>query len=202
MNAYTRLAVGVALSIVWAVVFVVGVDREALYIFVSPVAIAAIAASLLISRWQPPDTLVRHIVVGLAVGALLVVGTHVGFFVMNDMFDSLGGDVARLYGVAAVTPERLALVVAIASAEELLWRGLVHDALMDIMPTRPAVAVALGTLLYAVSQVGPQSGWLLLAAFLLGALWAVMRVATRSLVPSLVAHLVWTLSILGAVPLV
>jgi len=55
--------------------------------------------------------------------------------------------------------------------------------------------------LYTVSQIGPQSLWLLCAAFGLGGLWGLVRAQTGRLTIPLVAHLVWTLSILGAAPL-
>ena len=50
---------------------------------------------------------------------------------IDDIEAGLGADVAILYGVAAVTPARLAVVVVIAVAEELLWRGVLLDALQQ-----------------------------------------------------------------------
>ncbi len=217
--------VAFVVSVVWGVAFVVAVDNDALYSVVGSVAAVAVAVVL----WRhpalrvelrgqgnvgrpfgamraagPADAIV-DVAVGLAVGVALVVGTHVGFRVMTPLFPSLGDDVARLYRVAAVSPARLVAVVVIAAAEEVVWRGLLLDALRRRLPEGagplwPTVAVVGSALVYAAAQVGPRSAWLLVAAVAMGILWGAMRL-WRSLWMPLASHLVWTLAILGGAPL-
>jgi membrane protease YdiL (CAAX protease family) len=107
--------------------------------------------------------------------------------------------VGRLQRLAGVTPARLALVVLIAVAEELLWRGLLFDALRQ-RGVRPLVAVSLSALVYAGSQLGPRSPWLCVAGLGFGVLWGVLRLRA-GMWAAVVAHLVWSLAILGALPL-
>jgi membrane protease YdiL (CAAX protease family) len=138
---------------------------------------------------------------------LTVVATHVGYGIIGASVPSLAEDVWRLHQVAAVTPERLGLVVFIAVAEELLWRGLLLGALRR-MGWSMVLAVLSSAFVYGLAQVGPRSPWLVVAACGLGVVWGALRWsggpsggASGGLWRAIVAHLVWTIAILGVVPL-
>jgi membrane protease YdiL (CAAX protease family) len=205
MSARRQLMIGVVLSLVWAGAFVVGVDRESLYPALGGVAAVVVAVVL----WLKPglrsvsSAQGRHVlvgaVVGIAVGVGSVVATHLGDRLFAAVLPGLGHDIERLQRLAGVTPSRLALVVVIAVAEELLWRTLVLDALRQL-GLRDPVAVSVAALVYAASQVGPGSPWLVVAAFGCGLLWGALRWRV-GLAAAIAAHLVWTLAILGLVPL-
>lgn len=213
MTAKTQLALALVLSLVWAVAFVVGVDRDAFYLFLGVVAAVVVVVVVVVvpivagampsmpslpslrAAWPRPG----GIVIGLGVGVVTVVLTHVGYRVLSGSLPGLVEDVARLHRLAGVTPSRLGLVVLIAVAEELLWRGLLLDALRQLA-LRPLVAVSASALIYAASQVGPRSVWLGVAGLGFGVLWGALRLRA-GLAAAVAAHLVWTLAILGLVPL-
>jgi membrane protease YdiL (CAAX protease family) len=202
MTPMTQLALALGLSLVWAVAFLVGVDRDAFYPFLGGVAVVVVATALAtMSSWRRPSGrgLAPSIGVGLAVGVVTVVMTHVGFALLGGVLPGLADDVTRLQRLAGVTLPRLGLVVLIAVAEELLWRGLLHDALRQL-GLRPFVAVPVSAVVYAASQMGPRSPWLLVAGLGCGVLWGALRVRV-GLASAIAAHLVWTLAILGALPL-
>jgi len=201
MSPHGHLVVGATLSLAWAAAFVVGVDRAALYptrggvAAVVVVVVVRLAPTLRSAPWSPG----RAALFGLVVGVGSVVATHVGDRLLAPLLPGLGDDIARLQLLAAVTASRLAVVVLIALAEELLWRGLILDALRQLGMRAP-VAVGVAALVYAASQLGPRSPWLVVAAFGCGLLWGALR--WRIGLPAAVAaHLVWTLAILGLVPL-
>jgi membrane protease YdiL (CAAX protease family) len=204
-----RAAAALALSLGWAVVFVLAVEQDRLYPMLGTAAAVAVVASLALSssvRASLRPT-IRDVVVGSAIGVVLVVGTHLGYAVLAPHLPGLGADVARLYGVAAVTPARLAVVILIAVAEELLWRGLLLDALQQRRWLRWPVAgldvpgVLVAAVVYGAAQAGPRSAWLVVAGVGLGVVWGLMGLRSRGLWMPMVAHLVWTLTVLGAWPL-
>jgi membrane protease YdiL (CAAX protease family) len=216
-------------TVVWAVAFVVAVDRDVLYPVVGAVAAIAIAVvvwrhgalrqELLagprvalnpqagasndvanVANVANGANVAIDVVAGVVIGVVLVAGTHLGFRLLVSAFPSLGDDVARLYAVAAVTPARLAFVLLIGAAEEVVWRGLTLDVLRRRWPTRPAAAIVVAAVVYAAAQMGPRSPWLLVAGVALGIVWGLMRLR-RSLWMPIASHLVWTVSILGVAPL-
>ena len=209
VGAPFRAAAAIALSVGWAVTFVAAVEQDRLYPMLGTAAAVAVVASLALSssvRASLRPT-VRVVVLGFLAGVVLVVATHLGHALLVDHVPGLGDDVARLYGVAAVTPARMAVVILIAVAEELLWRGLLLDALQQRRWLRwpgagldvPAVVAA--AVVYGVAQAGPRSVWLVVAGVGLGVVWGLMGLRFRGLWMPIVAHLVWTLTVLGAWPL-
>lgn len=206
MSPHRQLTTALVLSLTWAIAFVVGVDRDAFYPFLGAVAVVVVLVAVAVGgasgatsprpAWWPP---LLQLMLGLVVGAVTVAVTHVGYRAVDGALPGLVDDVARLQRLAGVTPSRLVLVVLIAVAEELLWRGLLLDALRQ-MGLRPLVAVSVSALVYAGSQLGPRSPWLCVAGLGFGALWGGLRLRF-GMWAAIVAHLVWTLAILGALPL-
>lgn len=202
MTAKTQLALALALSLVWAVAFVVGVATDAFYPLLGTVAalVIVVATPALVSAWAGATwrSCAVQVAAGAVVGIVTVFLTHVGYDLCAGRLPGLVEHVARLQRLAAVTPARLGLVVVIAVAEELLWRRGLLDALRQL-GVRPVVAVGVSSLVYAGSQLGPGSPWLVLAGVGFGVLWGALRLRA-GLWAAVVAHLVWTLAILGLVP--
>src|SRR5690606_14250563 len=100
--------------------------------------------------------------------------------------------VAALYTAAhqATLAEALPWVLAIILAEEVLWRGALLYVLERRVP--PALAMLASVLSYAAAQLGTGS-WIVMAlALACGTLWTLQRHLTRSLLSPLIAHLIWT----------
>jgi membrane protease YdiL (CAAX protease family) len=95
------------------------------------------------------------------------------------------------------------VILLIAAAEELVWRGLVMGALADKLPPRRALLVT--TALYALIHAStlyllrdPYIGWnpLVVAAALgCGLVWGWIALAVRRLSLSMVAHALFTWSV-------
>lgn len=101
---------------------------------------------------------------------------------------------SRLAGLVAISPGRavLALALAPAIAEEALFRGLVLGRLRRRFGA--GVAVLISAAAFALVHRSPMRFF---APLLLGALLGVVCVRARSIVPAMLLHLTYNLSILG-----
>lgn len=173
------------------------------YIKLGPLAVAVWGASWALHRQRLRDQLrpcKRLLAVGVAVGSATTLLTYVACAVAFAYVPQLETPVRALYETAGQGPllMRLGLVVVILSAEELLFRGLWFDVVRTRKNATVAAAVTVGIYVAVVSAEG---SWIVSAvAALLGTLWTWMRVRTHSLVPSLVAHAIWTPVVIVLVP--
>ncbi len=151
--------------------------------------------------------------VGAGAGLLLVAFTHAGFALASSASPALRAAAGRLFvllEVGGYSPvARSALIVLIAGCEEIVFRGALlgpprrrtegpwrsagREDLLRVAGLAAAYALAMATL---------GSGLLLLVAFGCGLAWGWLRVGTRSLVPPILAHVVWDLGVLVFWPLV
>jgi membrane protease YdiL (CAAX protease family) len=139
----------------------------------------------------------RPIVQSLALGALLLALFLVGAVVvaqvpvLRDPVEKLL-DHARLGSLAIVA----VLTAVNGIAEELYFRGALYSA----VGRRHAVAIT--TVVYALTTVGAGIPLLVLAAGLLGLLTALQRRVTGGILGPVVTHLTWSLGMLFLLPLV
>jgi membrane protease YdiL (CAAX protease family) len=140
----------------------------------------------------------RLIVLGAVLGGAMVVATYVLYPPVARMVPCIATDTARLYA-AFRAPSLVVASLALAPViigEELVWRGVVQTSVVE-----PFQAVVSTALLYALVHVPLGSPVLVAAAFFCGLVWGALRAATASLVPTLVAHLLWDALVLLWVPL-
>jgi membrane protease YdiL (CAAX protease family) len=94
----------------------------------------------------------------------------------------------------------LILVVAVAPAEELFWRGYVQSVFSQRMS--PANAVAAMAATDAVVHMATGNYVLVVAAAFFGWQWGLLRNSTQSLVPCVISHAVWDLCVFLVYPTV
>ena len=146
------------------------------------------------------------IAVGFLVGLCMIAMTH-GLFAMaaphapalRDATDSL----FQLLRVDDYAPSILTvLIVAIASSEEVVFRGVIagSGAGWRIGRSDQVRIVALAGW-YALATATLASPLLVACAFAGGLVWGFLRVATGSVVAPAVAHVVWDLGVLVVWPL-
>jgi membrane protease YdiL (CAAX protease family) len=195
-------------SLIWGVAFFVGRLTGQVHAALVPVALVLLVVVVARDpdrgrRWWavPPSVLVGDVVVGVVVGVASVLFTHAAFPPLRALFPSLGTELVALTALAgATTPTALVATAVVALAEEALWRGAMDRALVGRLPVGARVVVV--AVVYGLAQAGAGSGWLVVAAVGLGALWHGLVVGRGGrLVAAVVAHLVWTLGILGFWPL-
>ena len=139
----------------------------------------------------------RALAVGVAAGLLMVASTHAAFVLLAKILPAARTATIHLFAVLNVggfsAPARAGLIAVIASSEEVLFRGALLDS------RRSALALAT---VYALTMLPLGSGLLIACAFGCAIVWGALRVATRSLIAPIVAHVVWDLGVLVVWPLV
>lgn len=136
------------------------------------------------------------VALGLGLGLLTVLMTHAGYVLLGSHASWLSSQVGQLYRALEDPPGPLVaapLVVFIVFVEEIVWRGLLVDALSRRM-SRPRVVV-LASLAYLLPQIGAQSVALAVVATAMGLIWTVLRLVTGGLWAPLLCHLAWDLLI-------
>lgn len=156
----------------------------------SVVLVVAALASGKLAIWLRPRR--RAILSGLGVGVAMTLATYPVYALLSSIAPELETEVAALYVAAHQTTlaEALPWVLAIIVAEEVLWRGALLHVLERRVP--PAIAMAISVATYAAAQFGTGSWVVMLLALVCGTLWTLQRHFTHSLLAPLVAHLIWT----------
>lgn len=156
----------------------------------SVVLVVAALSSRKLAIWLRPTR--RALLTGVAVGVAMTLATYPVYAALRSVVPALESEVAALYTAAHQTSLAHALpwVLAIIVAEEVLWRGALLRVLERRVP--PALAMAISVATYAAAQFGTGSWIVMLLALVCGTLWTLQRHLTHSLLSPLVAHLIWT----------
>jgi membrane protease YdiL (CAAX protease family) len=143
----------------------------------------------------------REVALGVIVGGAMTLATHLMYPVVVGVVPQVSADTAHLYA-AFRTPSLWVTTLCLGPVilgEELVWRGLVQTKLTRRFGTIKGVWLAAA--IYTMVQIPVGSPVLLLTAFACGLMWGALRARTGSLVPVLVAHILWDVVILLWVPL-
>lgn len=143
----------------------------------------------------------RHLGIGLLAGIFMIVVTYLGYAVVMAGIPQLHGATVELYRFFASLPRHLIplAVPVIIVSEEIVWRGRVQALLQARM--HPILAVVVAAAIYALAHAPIGSPLLVGVAFACGLFWSALRGATGSIVPGLIAHLIWDLCVMVLFPL-
>jgi membrane protease YdiL (CAAX protease family) len=158
-----------------------------------------LAPSVLLPLLRPTP---RLLALGTLAAFVMVAATYGLYPPISRASAGLTAAVGVLYPLlTAAQPFWLPRVLLpfIILAEELIWRGVVFEALSRRLPLPPTVL--LSALIYAGIHLPIGSPLLLALALLCGFFWSTLRAATGSLVPGLLSHLVWDLLVFLLWPL-
>lgn len=198
-----RTSLALACIVVW-VIAAASTGPLGIWLAIGGSAVALGVAVLVFDRpaasrlLQPSPPLV---LLGAAAGGVLAAFTYLLYPVLARLAPFIATDTARLYA-AFRAPSLVIATVALGPVvlgEELVWRGVVQAALVRRL--RPWGGVTLAAAAYALAHAPLGSALLVIVALLCGLFWGALRATTSSLVPTLVAHLVWDLLVLLWLPL-
>ena len=157
---------------------------------------------------------VAKVGMGFLLGAMMILLTHAAFSVVTVRLPEIRTATRGLYALlnnSGFSPVAQAtFVVVVATCEEILFRGVLagtgqgtgQGGLHDLLTWRGLWTVVALAACYAAATLTLGSALLVACALLCGMAWGGLRVATRSLVSPIVAHIVWDLGIFLAWPLV
>ena len=193
----------IACVVVW-IVAAAGARVLGVWLAVGGAAIALGAAVWALDRNRARQLLrpsAGLIAVGAAAGGAMTALTHLLYPVVTHHVPSLAADAATLYAAFRAPSLAVAAIALgpVVLGEELVWRGAVQGALVGRFGRRGGVFLA--AVAYALAHAALGSPLLLVVAFLCGIAWGALRAASRSLIPPLVAHLVWDVLVLLWLPL-
>jgi membrane protease YdiL (CAAX protease family) len=143
----------------------------------------------------------RLVLLGAGAGGLMAAATYLLYPLLARLVPFVAADAARLFGaLRAPTPLLAAVaIVPVIIGEELVWRGVVQASLVRRLGVWKGVTMA--AVVYALVHAPIGSSVLVAIAFSCGLAWGTLRATTASLVPSLVAHLLWDVLVLFWLPL-
>jgi len=130
---------------------------------------------------------------GLTAGAGLYAATA-AFMAIAGRWPPLARHTESLYENRRDVSLSLALVVSallVAPGEELLWRGVVLEALREALGSS-ALVPALGWLAYIAANAVSGSVPIVLGAVVGGVVWTALAVMTGGVVAAVACHVVWT----------
>jgi membrane protease YdiL (CAAX protease family) len=143
----------------------------------------------------------RLALIGAAAGGLMAIATYVIYPVLARLSPLIATDAARLYASFRALPPVIAsfALLPVVIGEELVWRGAVQT---EVVRRRGEWrGVTLTALAYALAHAPLGSPLLVAVALLCGMAWGTLRAVSGSLVPGLLAHLVWDLVVFLWLPL-
>jgi membrane protease YdiL (CAAX protease family) len=143
----------------------------------------------------------RLVAVGVTSGVLMAAATHLLYPALARLSPAVAAETARLYASFRTLPPVVAAaaLLPVVVGEELVWRGVVQTALARRFG--PWRGVALAALAYGLAHAPLGSPLLAAVALVCGAVWGTLRAASGSLVPGLLAHLVWDVVVFLWLPL-
>jgi hypothetical protein len=194
----------IALTLLWGVMMLQFGSRE---IYWSVGSYALLASALVLWAFGSElrallDVRWRDVGIGLSVGALMTLATYPVYRLAVEWLPWVEPHVADLYRTSHEGGLGTALlwVIVIVVAEELLFRGAWPLALERRLGRWGACAVSV--VLYSAAQACTGSLIVGLLALCCGTLWTLERHLTRSIVPSLLSHMIWTPTLILLRPVV
>jgi len=144
----------------------------------------------------------RLLLIGAGAAVAMLAATYVLQPMLARAAPAVARETALLYAAfRGPSPVVAALALGpVVLGEELVWRGVVQAAFTRRFGQVAGVGLAATTFALAHAPIG--SFYLVAVALGCGAAWGALRAITGSLVPSLVAHLIWDAVVLLAVPFV
>lgn len=141
------------------------------------------------------------VLMGLLAAAILAGATYLLYPPVVHLWPPMAQDVAGLYAAfRAPSPLVAALALPlVVVGEELVWRGAVQSACARSFGEVPGVLLA--ALAYALAIAPFGSPALVVVSLACGLGWGALRAVSGSLVPTLIAHLLWNLAVLVWAPL-
>jgi membrane protease YdiL (CAAX protease family) len=143
----------------------------------------------------------RHILIGVGSAVFLYAVFLFGNWFLTSLFPSAEAHISDVYATGGEIPLvviGLLLFFVTSPAEELFWRGCIQRLFTE--KSSPWWGLLLATLFYTLVHVWTLNPVLLLAAFIAGAVWGIIFMIERSLIPAIISHALWTVAIFVVLP--
>ena len=144
----------------------------------------------------------RYIIIGISSAALLYIVFYIGNIITGYIFPFKDAQITSVYsnktGVSPILIGVLLLFI-IGPCEELYWRGFIQKLLSEKLGGNEGYILA--TALYAGVHIITGNLMLVIAALVCGIFWGWIYKKEKSLVPVIISHAIWDLTIFVLLPL-
>lgn len=144
----------------------------------------------------------RHILIGIASAVVLYGIFYVGNIVSGYLFPFKDAQISSVYGNKASGNLKiisLLLLFIIGPGEEIYWRGFIQNTLSRKFGEIKGYVLAV--LLYAGVHITTGNFMLSIAALVCGLFWGWIYKKEKSLIPVIISHAIWDLTIFILFPL-
>jgi membrane protease YdiL (CAAX protease family) len=142
------------------------------------------------------------IMAGIAGAPLLYVVFVIGGWASKSILPFAGDEISSIYELGGTAPRWLLvllLAALIAPCEEIFWRGLIQSTFSyRFGDVRGLLLMAAA---YALVHVWAWNLMLVVSALVCGLFWGFMVYRLKSLVPSIISHVLWDLAIFVFYPI-
>ena len=145
---------------------------------------------------------VRHIVIGVLSAILLYIVFYFGNIISGFLFPFKDAQVMSVYSNrsnGSAIGIGLLLLFIIGPGEEIYWRGFVQNTLSKRLGENKGYVISV--LLYAGVHIITGNVMLVIAAFVCGIFWGWIYKKEKSLLPVMISHAIWDLTIFVIIPL-
>ncbi len=162
-------------------------------------------ASLLIAKEKTAQIFEfrqSYIWIGIISAAFLYLIFFIGDIVVKSVFDFAKVEIESIYSTksqASVIKIGLLLLLVIAPAEEIFWRGFVQRKYSEKWGKWRGFLLAV--IVYSLVHVWSFNLMLIGAAMVAGLFWGFMYLKYNSIVPGIISHAVWDLFIFVLYPI-
>ena len=162
-------------------------------------------ASLLIAKGKTAQIFEfrqSYIWIGIISAAFLYLIFFLGNIVVKSVFDFAKVEIESIYSTksqASVIKIGLLLLLVIAPAEEIFWRGFVQRKYSEKWGKWPGFLLAVTV--YSLVHVWSFNLMLIGAATVAGLSWGFMYLKYKSIVPGIISHAIWDLFIFVLYPI-
>jgi membrane protease YdiL (CAAX protease family) len=145
---------------------------------------------------------IRHILIGIFSAIVLYIIFYLGNIISGYLFPFKDSQVLSVYSnrsKGSLIWIGLLLLFVIGPGEEIYWRGFIQNTLSKKMGENKGYVISV--LLYASVHIITGNVMLVIAALVCGIFWGWLYKKEKSLLPVIISHAIWDLTIFVIFPL-
>lgn len=195
------LASLVVAAILWYAMFVVRPINFWLEMSLSILTLAAIALIIKNDTLRLGKFKIRHIITGILSAIILYLIFYIGNIISGYIIPFKDAQISSVYGNKAQGSLKvigLVLFFIVGPGEEIYWRGFIQNLFEKKFGENKGYIIA--STLYTAAHLVTGNLMLIIAALVCGFYWGYIYKKEKSLIPVIISHALWDLTIFVLLP--
>lgn len=201
-QSYTYLIVSLIIaSVLWYVMFVIKPINFWVEMSLSIIVLVIIALFSGSKLSTLKEISIRHVIIGIISAVVLYYIFYIGNIISGYLFPFKDAQILSVYSnrtQGSPVSIGLLLLFIIGPGEELYWRGFIQNTLSYKFGETKGYVIA--SLLYSGVHIITGNFMLVLAALVCGLFWGWIYKREKSLIPIIISHAIWDLTIFVLFP--